>query len=167
MQNELVSKFSNIYIMLLYSITTNDIDRVKHFLSEQLYQKYKNIIDQNKKNNELQMYDELNVAKIEMIDKKIIEDKEIITVRLISKYIDYIIDKTTGNYKRGNNKSRTQKTNILIFEKKKNKVKRKIIFTCPNCGANLDINFTGKCSYCNQTINLKNNDYILTSITEE
>ena len=42
--NELISKFSNIYIMLLYSIMTNDISRVKHYLSDNLYHKYKYII---------------------------------------------------------------------------------------------------------------------------
>ena len=80
--NELIGKFSNIYIMLLYSIMTNDIERVRHFLSNDLYNKYKTIINNHINNDETEMFDELNVHKIDIISKEIIDNKEIITVRL-------------------------------------------------------------------------------------
>ena len=38
---ELKSKFSNIFIMLLLGIQTNNLDDVKHYLSDDLYNKYK------------------------------------------------------------------------------------------------------------------------------
>lgn len=165
MKSELISKFSNVYIMLLYSIMTEDMERVKHFLTDELYNKYKGIVDNNIKNNEIQMYDELNVAKINIISEKIIDNKEVVTVKLISKYMDYIVDKQTGGYKRGNNTSRVENTNILVFEKKLDVKDKNNIFKCPNCGASLDINFMGKCPYCKMVVNLTNYDYILTSIT--
>ena len=163
-ESELISKFSNIYIMLLYSIMTNDIDRVKHYLNEDVYNKYKNIVENNIKNKENQMYDELNVYKINIINKEIVENKEIITVELISRYMDYIVDSKTKQYKRGINNHRIEKKNILTFEKSKDVFDNKIVHTCPNCGANLDIHFTGICPYCKQSINLTNEDYILTNI---
>lgn len=97
--DELISKFSNIYIMLLYSIMTNDILRIKHYLNDNLYKRYKSIIDNHINNNETQMYDELNVYKISIEDKKIIDNKEIIKVKLISRYMDYIIDNETKKNK--------------------------------------------------------------------
>ena len=161
---ELISKFSNIYIMLLYSIMTNNIDRVKHFLSKELYIKYKDIVDSHIKNGETQMYDELNVYKINIENKNILDNKEIITVKLISRYMDYIIDNKTHKRKSGVNTHRVEKTNLLIFEKKNIDLEKKVVYTCPNCGANLDINYNGICSYCKKSIDLKNDDYILTSI---
>ena len=162
--DELISKFSNIYIMLLYSIMTNDIERVKHFLSNDLYNKYKIIVDNHIKNNETQMYDELNVYKINIENTQIHDNKEIINVKLISRYMDYIIDNQTKKIKNGINTHRIEKTNYLVFEKVINNNDKKIIHTCPNCGANLDINYNGICSYCKQSIKLNEEDYILVSL---
>ena len=47
MEEELISKFSNIYIMLLYAIMSNDINKVKHFLSPDLGRYYENVINKN------------------------------------------------------------------------------------------------------------------------
>lgn len=41
---ELTSKFSNIYIMLLYALMNNDIKRVAHYLSDDMFEKYNMII---------------------------------------------------------------------------------------------------------------------------
>ena len=162
--DELISKFSNIYIMLLYAIMTNDIKRVKHFLSDDLYNKYKNIVDSHIQNNETQMYDELNVYKINIENVERTNDKEIFTVKLISRYMDYIIDNKTKKFKSGVNTHRIEKTHILIFEKNNVNNTLKTIHKCPNCGANLDINYNGVCSYCKKSVDLSEEDYILVDI---
>ena len=157
--SELMAKFSNIYIMLLYSIMTKDIDRVKHFLSKDIYDENLKVIDKLKKSNESQMYDELNVSKIEIIKKEIIDNKELVTVCIISRYMDYVID-DQGNYKYGNNKERVEKENILVFSKLLT-ANEMNYYTCSNCGANLDINYTGVCPYCNSVCDISNYDYKL------
>lgn len=161
---ELLSKFSNIYIMFLYSIMTNDMERVKHYLSEELYKKYKNIVENHIKNNETQMYDELNVYQIDIESKEVVDDKEVITVVLVSRYMDYIIDNETNNIKSGINTHRVTKTNYLTFEKPINVINTKVIHVCHNCGFSLDINFNGVCRYCKKSADIKNEDYILTDI---
>ena len=35
---------------------------------------------------------------------------------------------------------------------------------CPTCGHSLDINASGLCPYCNQTIDMSEYDYIVTKI---
>ena len=47
MKNDLTGKFSNVYIMLLYAIMTNNIERVKHFLSDEMYLKFTMILKQH------------------------------------------------------------------------------------------------------------------------
>lgn len=157
--SELIGKFSNIYIMLLYAIMVKDINRVKHFLSVDLYNKYSAIIDNLNSRQESQMYDELNVGKIDIVESKVVGDKELITVRIMSRYMDYIVD-GNGNYKSGNNTSRVEKENILVFSKNVNS-DSKSNYKCDNCGADLDINFTGICSYCGSVCDISNFDYQL------
>ena len=163
MESELISKFSNIYIMLLYGIMSNDIERVKHFLSDEMYNKYKNIVDTNIKNKEIRMYDELNVKEIKILNTTTNSDYEEVTVKIISRYMDYVIDAETKKYKRGVNDHRVIKENILTFRKSINAIEKEM-FKCPNCGANLDVNFTGVCPYCRQPFSMEEHDYILTNL---
>ncbi len=163
MKEELTSKFSNIYIMLLYAIMANDINRVKHFLSPELAEYYQEIINNNIKNKEIRMYDELNVKEISILERNDYESYEEVKVRLISRYMDYVIDADTKKYKRGINDRRIEKENILVFKKEKTALGKEM-YTCPNCGANLDVNFVGTCPYCREVISMEEHDYILVSL---
>ena len=163
MENELISKFSNIYIMLLYAIMSNDINRVKHFLNDEMFNKYKSIIDNNIKNKEIQMYDEMNVKEIKILSNVKYSEYEEVKVYLVSRYMDYIIDAETKQYKRGINDHRVEKNNYLTFRKYLD-AEGKEMYTCKNCGANLDVNFTGICPYCQSVVSMEKHDYVLTNL---
>ena len=160
----LKSKFSNIYIMLLYAIISRDIAKVKQFLSDDLCIKYTNQINELVKNNEIQMYDELNVKDIYINSKEEHDDKYVVDVTLISRYMDYVIDNDTKKYKRGINDHRIELTHHLVFEKLKTATGINGVIKCPNCGANMNINYHGKCEFCGQVIDAKTIDYKLVRI---
>lgn len=159
-----IAKVDNTFIMLLSSIMMWDIDRVKHKISNELYDMYSNIINNLKQNNERQMYDELNV-KSTSIQKIYETDTEYkIDVLLISRYMDYKIDAQTGNFKSGINTHRIEKNNYLTFCKLKESKQENIVKHCPGCGASVDINNTGICEYCGTSYNTKDYDWVLTEV---
>lgn len=164
MEKELLSKFSNVYIMLLYAIMTNDIKRVKHFISDELYLKYKDMTDKYISNNETRIFGEPNVYQISIINKEIKDDYEYVTVKLVSRYMDYVIDNETKMKKYGIDNERITKDNILVFRKNINAKPKDVVYTCNNCGSNLDINFNGVCPYCQNSADLSKTDYILVSL---
>lgn len=159
-----LAKVDNTYIMLLSAIMTENMDRVKHKISSNLFNQYEEYVKKLSIENKRQMYDELNVktSKIEKIDDQ--EDKFVITVSLISRYMDYLIDKTTGEYLSGENKRRIEKKHILIFEKVKAASQEVSARKCPGCGANMDVNNTGKCAYCGTIYNTQDYDWVLVKI---
>ena len=161
-----IAKVDNTFIMLLNSIMTDNLERVKHKISSNLFDYYSNIINKLNLNNERQMYDELNVKKtsIEKIEQQ--ENKYIISVLLTSRYMDYKIDKTTGNYKTGNNSSRIEKDFYLTFEKNMDTKIEGCAKKCPGCGANMDVNYSGKCEYCGTIYDTADYDWILTKVDE-
>lgn len=161
---ELKSKFSNIFIMLLMSIQTGDIDNVKHFLCDDLYNKYKKVCDEHKKKNEMQFYDEANVKTITLSNKYKEDNFDVIEVDLTSRYMDYIIDLNTGNKKSGIDDHRVEINHKLVFKKRFDAVRGEVV-KCAGCGANLDVNFTGKCEYCGTVHSAESYDYVLYSIT--
>lgn len=160
-----IAKVDNTFIMLLTAIMTDNIKRVEHKISSDLFNKYKGVLDELNKNNERQMYDELNVksTSIQSIEKE--NNKYVIKVLLTSRYMDYVVDKKTGDYKRGINNQRVEKDNYLTFEKIINAKDEGVVKTCPGCGANVDFNSSGVCNYCGATFDTQNYDWILTDIS--
>ena len=158
------TKVDNIFVMLHMSLMTDNMKRVDHFISDNVYEEFSNRLNVLNSNNERQMFDELNVKSTDIIKVDITDDKYIITVRIISRYMDYIIDKESGNFKRGNNTSRVEKENILVFEKKRSAKVQSVVRFCPNCGHPMDVNKSGYCEFCHSTYNQENYDWVLTSI---
>lgn len=158
------TKVDNIFVMLHISLMTDNLKRVEHFINDDVYNKYNEILNNLNSNNERQMFDELNVKSTEIENVEISDTKYIITVKLISRYMDYIIDKETGKFKRGNNTSRVEKENILTFEKRRDTKVQEVVRFCPNCGHPMDVNKSGYCEYCHSIYNQENYDWILTNI---
>ena len=155
------TKVDNIFVKLYTCIMKGNLTDVRHFISEELYiNKINELISHNKR----QMYDEINVKNTMIINRKILEDKEIIDVEIVSRYMDYIIDINTGDLISGDDTRRIERRNILRFEKKLNTKDFGIVRKCPGCGASINVNNTGKCEYCDTIFNLDDYDYILVSI---
>lgn len=163
-ENSFIAKVDNTFIMLLTAIMTDNLQRVEHKISSELFKHYSNVISQLNANNERQLYDELNVKKTSIEKIEQVENKYRIYVLLTSRYMDYRVNKTTGNFKSGNNTSRIEKDFYLTFEKNINVKNEQNAKKCPGCGANIDVNFSGKCDYCGAIYDTENYGWILTSI---
>ena len=160
--SELTAKFSNIYISLLYAIMIKDINKVSHFLSSEMVKKFEDIINSLKERQVSQLYDELNVGEIDILKREEKDGLERITVRILSRYMNYLVD-SEGEYLEGNNEYREEHENILVFEKSLN-AQELSHYRCKYCGNNLDINFTGECPNCNNVYNMEDHDYQLVSL---
>ena len=158
------TKVDNIFVMLHMSLMTDNLKRVDHFINDEVYNEFNNRLTILNNNNERQMFDELNVKSTDIINIEILEDKFIISVRLVSRYMDYVVDKTTLKYKRGNNSSRIEKENILTFEKKRSAKIQGVVRFCPNCGHPMDVNKSGYCEFCHSSYNQEDYDWVLTKI---
>ena len=158
------TKVDNIFVKLLTAVMKENLEEVDHFISDDVYKKYNDYIINLKNNNERQIYDELNVKNTIILSRNIIEEKEIVEVEIISRYMDYIISNNTGDLIRGDDTKRIEKTYTLTFEKKLNTKEKSIVRKCPGCGASISVNTSGKCEYCGTIYNLEDYDYILTNI---
>lgn len=158
------TKVDNIFVKLFTSIMKGDLSDVDHFISDEVKNKYMTYINELKSRNERQMYDELNVKDTKILSRKELDDKEVIEVEIISRYMDYIIDIDSGETIKGDDTRRIEKKNVLIFEKRKDTKDIKLVRKCPGCGASISVNTSGRCEYCGTIYNLEDYDYILTDI---
>ncbi len=162
-----INRVDNTFIKLFTAIMLDELDDVKHFISDELYDYYKKKNEEMNLNNQRQMYDELNVKSSRINNIFINEDNYIIEVYLEARYMDYIIDLESGNKISGNDESRVQDNYILQFVRKVDIKQQGMVRRCPGCGAPMDINNNGKCSYCGATYNLEDYDWILNSIKKD
>lgn len=163
-ESSFIAKVDNTFIMILTAIMTENLERVKHKVGNEVFNKLTEKLEKLRIENSIQMYDELNVKDSYISNIEEQKDYYEITVTLISRYMDYTIDRTTKEYKAGNNRSRVERTNTLVFRKNKAAKKEKSVRKCPSCGAPMDVNNTGKCSYCGTIYNTEEYDWLLVSI---
>lgn len=153
----------NAFIQIHLAIMTKEIENIKHFVTNEIYEKIENKVSDLNNKKQIQMYDEINVKETHILNTEITEDEIIIKVNLISRYMDYLIDED-GNFISGNNTSRVQKDNYLTFVKKIEGKTLGNVRKCPGCGATLDINRSGKCEYCGSTFDLDKKGWVLTTL---
>ena len=158
------TKIDNIFVKLYTGMTLENLRDVKHFLSDEVYEKYETILEENKKKNQKQIYDEINVKNSRIVDVEEQEDKTVVHIELISRYMDYILDNSTGKIIFGTDQRRVEKRNDITLEKKNDTKEIDGVRKCPSCGASMSINKTGVCEFCHQTYPLEDYDFIVTSL---
>ena len=159
------TKVDNIFVKLYTAEMKQDLSDVIHFINDDVRDMFQNRIDENKRLNRRQMYDEINVKSTNIIDRCITDDKEIVEAQIISRYMDYVIDMNTGATIEGDDTRRIEKRNILVFEKKIDSKNIGIVRRCPGCGASMSVNTSGKCEYCGTIFNQEDYDYILVKLS--
>ena len=157
-QEMMVTKVKNIYIMLLHAISKENISIVDHCLEDTLTQRFNEIILNNIKNNVKQVYRQLNITNLNIIE----EDNEYVTLEGTVRYISYFVNRQTNKYVSGDNKTRINKQVVLMF--RKNNIESRQLYKCPKCGAGLNINTSSICSYCDSVVDERFSPYVLCSI---
>lgn len=160
------TKVDNIFVKLYTSVMKGDLSTVSHFIGDSLEKTLQEKINNLKEQNQRQIYDELNVKDTQIINRIIKEDKELVEVKLISRYMDYIIDIDAGDLVSGDDSRRIEKVNILTFEKKLNTKEIGIVRKCLGCGASISVNTSGKCAYCDRIYDQEKYDYVLVSMIQ-
>lgn len=163
-ESKFKAKADNIFIQIYTAVMKKDLTKVKHFLSEDLYKKFEQKIQRLDNEGLIQVYGELNVSDTEIV--RIVENdyNYEIEVRLLTKYLDYKLDKQTRNIVSGNDEVRVIKNMKLVFSKRKNAKTLEAVRKCPGCGANMDIAINGKCEYCGSIFKLEEYDWVLIDI---
>ena len=116
-ESKFKSKVENTFVQIKLAIVTGKIEKIDHFVNDETYEKIKNKVESDKANNRIQIYDELNVSNVQIMNIEEKEDRFIITVKVHSKALEYYIDKETKKFLSGNNNFRTERDSIIEYTK--------------------------------------------------
>ncbi len=159
-----LTTIDNIIVMLYSSIMKRDIDQVKHKIADNIYNEYKDLVNDLINNHEIQMYGEFNIKESSIKNIRLDENFIIVDVDMTIRYLNYVIDEETKKIKRGVNDCREEHNLILTFIKRKDAKHLEPSRHCPSCGSVMDISRSGKCDYCGTIFNTLDYDYVLTKI---
>lgn len=144
---------------VLNAVTLNELEKVRHFMSEELYQKLQLEINQTISNGRRLVYDEVNV-NCKLAGAKEDDDYYYVNVSCSCKYLKYYLSLSTGTLVEGSDKDRIYTSMKILFQRKKGTI-RGDVARCLGCGVTLNINDNGKCPNCGRIYDLDEFDYII------
>ncbi len=133
-----------------------DYEKLREFLSDELYNQYKMQLDILKVKNQKNIMNDIKfkLGGIVSIDKK--DTTETIVAFLQVSMYDYIVDHS-GKVVRGNKCKRVNASYYITLERG-----YEVLSNCPQCGAEVLDRFSQKCKYCNSTIVKTGSDFVMT-----
>lgn len=158
------SKANNILTKILLVKTLEDLSNIKHFLSNQYYQKLANKIKVENSNNQITLHENIELTNTNIYAIEENDNEYIVRVLIEARYTEYLYDKVKKSVIDGNKYLQIDTKNYLTFRRLKNIIGINKVFSCPNCGSNIDYNNSGICPYCKQSENLVSYDWILSNI---
>ena len=167
-EQALLEKVGNQYIQMQNAWENKDWEPMRAIMTDALYnqmaRQLQALIDAKQTNH---------VERIAVLESRIVRyaveaDNDVLVVRLSTRITDYTTDDRTGNLISG---STTRELFMvydwkLIRQKDKKTLNQPSVtqISCPNCGAPLDINHSGKCPYCSTIVTLSDHDWALSVI---
>lgn len=167
-EQALLEKVGNQYIQMQNAWQNKDWEPMRAIMTDALYnqmaRQLQALIDAKQTNY---------VERIAVLETRIVRyavegDNDVLVVRLSTRITDYTKDDRTDEIVSGS----TTRELFMVYDWKLIRQKDKLTLnqpsvtqiSCPNCGAPLDINHTGKCPYCGTIVTLSDHDWALSVI---
>lgn len=154
LKNELYTKF----LQIQDSYTKFDYDKLRSLCSDDFYNSYKEQMEllQSKLKEHIMCNHVLLDIKITSIER--INNQIVVDVYMKVAFIDYIFSNKLNKIVKGNKKYRITNYYEMTFIKGVD-ISEDIV--CPGCGANIKVNASGKCDFCDSIIVKKPNSFVL------
>lgn len=163
-----ISRVNNMFIQLQEAWQAKDWKKVRPFESDELFNTHARQLQEFIDSRTTNVVDEIAVLRTEIADYHDNGSTETIDVYMRVRLKDYIVNDETGKVIEGDPKQEITMEYELAMNRRKGVVTRignsTTVTTCPNCGANVSINASGECEYCNSVVSNGDFDWVLTRL---
>ncbi len=167
-EQALLEKVGNEYIQMQNAWTKKDWEPMRAIMTDALYNQMLRQLEEMKRAVQTNY-----IERIAVLDARIVRyaqegDNDVLVIRLQTRICDYTVDDKIGELVRGDKSRELFMTYDwkLIRQKDRQTLAQASMteVSCPNCGAPLSINQSGKCPYCDAVITLTDHDWALSVI---
>ena len=166
---EFLAWVKDLFVKLQEAWTARDWSTIRYFESNELFEQHQKQLQGYIDNHQINKMERICVKSAKLSKFEQSGDKDILTVILSSKMIDYIIDDRTQEIIKGDKVTDRHSTYKLVFVRKTG-IKTKVgtnevnATNCPNCGAPTQITSSGKCEYCGSVITTGEFNWVLSNL---
>ena len=167
--DEFTSWVRDLFVKMQYAWSDRNFETIRSFETKELFEQHSTQLQRYIDNGQINKIERVSVNWVIFYKFEQTGDKDVLTVLLNSKMIDYIIDEKDKSIIKGNNIDNKINNYKLTFVRKKG-LKTKPTNTeihenkCPNCGSPLEFTSSGKCPYCRSIITLGEHDWLLSNL---
>ena len=141
----------------------------RRVMADGIWQQHRVQIDQYTTQHRRNLLDNLSIGNASVVAAHSDETYDTITVRILAASADYDVDDGNGKVVRGN-RDVEQWTEDWVYQRSSDATTKTGAGTmnsrCPNCGAPLDLDLSGVCSYCKAPVMSGKYDWVLTRIDQ-
>ena len=161
-------RLSNIYVRLQNAWQAKDLEPVRPFLTDALYNQYDMQLSNYRHTKTTNVVEHIAVLGISITGWKQQGGEDVIIAVLRSRINDYVIDDATGQVVRGSRTAEkfmeyeyalSRKTGVKTASAKGVRT-----VNCPNCGSPIDINQSAVCKYCGSTLQAAPEEWVISGI---
>ncbi|HEV7679756.1 MAG TPA: transporter [Candidatus Dormibacteraeota bacterium] len=141
----------------------------RRVMADGIWQQHKVQIDQYTAQHQRNMLDGLSIANATIVAAHTDQSYDTVTVRIHAASADYDVDDQSGKVVRGN-RNIGEWSEDWVYQRSSDATTKTGAGTmnqrCPNCGAPLDLDLAGVCSYCKAPVMSGKYDWVLTRIDQ-
>ncbi|MEG1523691.1 MAG: zinc-ribbon domain-containing transport protein [Clostridia bacterium] len=167
-EQALLEKIGNQYVQMQQAWERHDWEPMRAIMTDTLFNQMARQLDVLKQQGLTNHVERIAVLNAHIQRYAVEGDNDVLVIRLQTRICDYTQNDQTGEIVSGNKTKELFMTYDwkLIRQKDKLTLKQAEMteINCPNCGAPLSINQSGKCPYCNTVITLADHDWALSVI---
>ena len=167
-ESEFKEKLSNLYVRFQNDWQAKDLTELRPYLTDGYFAQMDRQLDKYRQSNQTNHVDRIAVLGVTLKGWKAEYDHDVIVAVLDTRIVDYVTDDVTGNVIRGSNtKEKFMKYEWTLIRTKGVITSRSTgttAQTCPHCGAQIDINHSTVCEYCDSVITTDTFDWVVSNI---
>lgn len=159
--NDIFIRYHNYY-------DEGDLSNIRKISTIDFYNTTKYQLQKNNYEKRVKKFEKVQVEESKLFNFEIIKDKQIVSILLKARMIEYERDRITRKVINGDDTASNYDTYLIRFTRDINRVTNihnyKETINCPNCGAGMNIVVSGKCLYCGSLVTINNHGWALADL---
>lgn len=159
---------ANLYVRLQNAWQEKDLSPVRANLTDNLYAQYERQLQPYIDHAQTNHVERIAVLRTQLMQYRQDDVNDILTVELHTRITDYVTDDRTGEILRGSASKELFMGYEYTFIRTKGSKTEEVAdkaSVCPNCGAPLDLNHSGRCPYCDSVLSSAEYSWTLSAVT--
>ena len=167
-ESDMREKLSNIYVQMQNGCTARNIESLRPYFTDALYQQFDRQIKSLVASHRINRVDRIAVLDVTLRGWFQEGGDDHLVAALKTRITDYIVDEETGKVVSGSDTAEKFMTYEWDLSRPTGTVTEAAGAVterhCPNCGAPLSVNESAKCPYCDTVLTFKDHDWTIYAV---